>query len=678
MRHPRYRPFARASLMVWSLPDAVLEDRRLLEGQFADLVRTGFDGVVAFVRCSRYSWNDAPARAALAWISRACQEAGLDCWIVPDPRLVSRQLIGENGGLEVLMFGDAARAAIVPHCAPVENGRFSVRCSLPPRHVHMLTEVAVEFVPLGLARVYGVRRARRVLGSEDVVDLTASSHLFYNARDRYVEAFGQAVELGGEDWEVVAFFHVRTNHVDFSSPNQMAQYEEMLTRLAHAGVTPSGVLWDEPGFTCTFGTLPYSPSHRRAYRRATGAALERGLWKLAFDAEDGSHLPVRCAYYRVLRESVVRAQSRMQRRGRALWGRTTVSGMHDTWHFESADMCDMNHGSLSKSAGFVDLGGIDVLREPSSPWYAHLAAMNVIAASLGKFSSDRCAYNNLWTVGDDNGAGWQRAVMEYCVSTLGLFGIRWLAHAYGPVGTIGQERSFLGSPPLPGSPDHSTWPGYPGWNRRLREHCAAVEDRLPRSNLLLLFPVETLYGLADGRADRVALEVFQLILDLLDAGFHLDVLSPRFAARGKWGRRGFALQDQRYEAVLYPHARIVPEDHASLFRGAGERLLVALDHPRVTERGRAIRLPEYRLVAAREQIGSVLGSFSGLRPVRAPQNAWATWTEIAEGVVVSLAPARYGLEISGRLGYRGRASEIPPTTGLIRVMFPHDGDVRIL
>ena len=667
----------KASVMVWSLTDAVLENPSQREQELQDLLRAEFDGVAAFVRCSRYAWHDPLARTALRDISRVCRRAGKECWIVPDPRLVSRLLIGEGGGLELLLFGDAARASTVPHTAPIEKGRFSVRCMLPPRHVHMLTEVAVEFVPVGLARVYAVRRTGAPLGPGEIVDLTRDSRLFYNARDRYVEAFGRLPMLEGEGWEALAFFHVRTNHVDLSSPEQMKRYGELLGELARSGVDPTGVLWDEPGYTCTYGTLPFSPAHRRAYRRERGTALERDVWKLAIEAEDESHLKVRTTYYRIVRESIVRAQSLMQRRSRELWGPRTVIGMHDTWHFESADMCDMNHGSLdlwaglrSKSAGFVDLGGIDALRDPGSPWYAHLAAMNVIAASLGRHSRDREAYNNLWTVGDDDGAGWQREAMDYCVSTMGLFGLRWLAHAYGPVGTIGQERSFLGSPPLPGYPDHSTWAEFPAWNRRLREHCAAVENRLPEANLLLLFPVETLYGTADGRADRAAGEVFGLILALVDAGFHPEVLSPVLAARGRWTTEGFCLNGRCYQAAVYPHARTLPEDYRRLFRGAGTRMLVAFDHPRRTAAGRPVRLPPYRLAPGVQEVLAVLGTVPALRPVTAPPHAWTTWTKTGAGVVVSVAPARCGATVEGRLSYRGQSVVLPPTSSLSRIVFP--------
>jgi len=683
MKGSASRSSSPASVMVWSLPDAVIEDWNLLERQFRDLRQADFDGVAPFVRCSRYTWHDLPARRALRWIGEACAREGITCWIVPDPRLVSRQLIGEIGGLEVLLFGDAARAHSFPHMEPVKDGRFRVRCALPPRHVHMLTEVAVEYVPQRLARVYAVRNSARALGPADVVDITSSSRLFYNARDRYVEAFGTFETSEEGEWSVLVFFQARTNHVDFSSREQMEAYHRLLTSLARSGVQTDGILWDEPGFTCTYGTLPYSPSHRREYRRATGRALAEELWKLVLEAEDGSHVRVRTSFYRTIRESIVRAQKGSFRRARSLWGRSVVSGMHDTWHFESADMCDMNHGSLdlwqglaSKSGGFVDLGGINALRDRSSPWYAHLAAVSVIAASLGKFSRDGCAYNNLWTVGDDAGEGWQREVMDHSVSIMGLFGTRWLAHAYGPVGTIGEEDSFLGSPPLPGYPAHSTWEGFPVWNRRLRDHCLAVEHRLPWSNLLLLYPVESMYALADPRADGAARSIFQLILELLDAHYHVDVLSPELCAAGRWGRRGFRLGNRTYDAVVFPHARVLPIHHLGLVRGAGGRLLFAFERPLMTTAGIPVRLPEYRFAPRLEDMLALLDSMDELRPVTAPLHSWVTCTETREGVVISLAPARSGQEYGGRLLYRGIPFELGVSALLRRVLYPRKGAPR--
>jgi hypothetical protein len=204
-------------------------------------------------------------------------------------------------------------------------------------------------------------------------------------------------------------------------------------------------------------------------------------------------------------------------------------------------MCDMNHGSMNlwetapaKSGGFVDLGAVNKLRDNESPWYSNFGAMSVVVASLGKLNEHPLAYNNLWTVGDDDGQGWQKKIMEHCVKVMALFGTRWLAHAYGPVGTIGQERTFLGTPELPGYPEHSTWPAFPTWNAFLSEALNETGGRLPKANLLVLYPVESMYALADHRADKVAEEIFAFILSLLDNHFHVDVLATTVARNGHW------------------------------------------------------------------------------------------------------------------------------------------------
>ena len=133
------------SMMVWTINDPVIEDISLLEPQFDDLRHAGFDGAAAYVRCSRYTWSDGPARKALARISELCRRTGFQFWTGPDPRFISRPLMRHGGGAEILLFGDSTRAGRIPNSAPVAGGRYSVRCLLSPRHGHMLNEVALEY-----------------------------------------------------------------------------------------------------------------------------------------------------------------------------------------------------------------------------------------------------------------------------------------------------------------------------------------------------------------------------------------------------------------------------------------------------------------------------------------------------------------------------------------------------
>ncbi|MEX2117412.1 MAG: hypothetical protein WEB37_11040 [Bacteroidota bacterium] len=666
-------------IMVWSITDEVIEDRNILEKQFHDLADAGFGGVAAYVRCSRYSWNDPMAVEAWRHINRLCHKHGMQCWVGPDPRFVSHDVTLDGSGLELLLFGDSAKAGVFPNIAEVRDGRFNIRCTLSPRHVHTLTDVAIQFLPIGLARVYAIRTGTTRYNNSDIVDITIDTQHFYNARDGYVEAFGRVPKRIGDDWSVISFFHVRTNHFDFSNPRHLRKYDRFLARLKNEGCKPDGIMWDEPGYTCQYGSLPFSPSIRSSYQANRKSPLE--LWKLALEAEDSSHIPARLAYYRSVQNSITRAELNLRKTARRLWGPATVLGIHDTWHFESADMCDMNHGSLNlwetarvKSGGFVDLGAVNKLQDSNSPWYSNLAAMSVIAASLGKSAKSPLAYNNLWTVGDDDQ---QIKVMEHCAKVMALFGTHWLAHAYGPAGTIGQERTFLGTPELPGYPKHSTWPAFPAWNTFLSNELNKV-GQLPEANLLVLYPMETLYALADTRADNVAAEIFTLLLTLLDNHLHIDVLATTDLRKGRWVGKQLRVGQGKYDFVLCPHASIIDRNVLRTLSAVKEKVLYLFGAPERFADGKPLTASQKIASGGPGEILSRIKVLPELRPVEGPEQTWLTITQASGGTIVSLIPSRAGHRYKGNVRLKNRSIVIPETDQLKRILFSSTGEPVIL
>jgi hypothetical protein len=671
--------------MVWTVTDDVIENKAALEAQFDDLWRAGFGGVAVFVRCSRYTWNDRPAQHALRRIGQLCRRHKMACWLGADPRFVSRQLIGSSVGMGVLLFGNRSRADRFPHFGRVQEGRFSIRCELESRHVHTLNEVAIEYYPRGITRAYALRIPLNSSIPTEVIDITSRTRFFYNARARYVEAFGAVTDLPGDNWHILAFFHAATSHADYSNPAHMRTYGSMLDGLEHAGCVADGIMWDEAGYTCTYGSLPFTPGILKEYQRRAGRELRADLWKLAVPAADESHVRVRCAYFEAVQGTVNRANKAATNHAQRLWGAGTVAGIHDTWHFESADMCDMNHGSLdlweaakSKSGGFVDLGGMDQLREPEAPWNAHLATMNVIGASLGKASQGRFAYDNLWTVGDDDGEGWQATVMGHCVDTMAIFGLRWLAHAYGPAGTIGEERSFLGSPALPGYPEHSTWPHFREWITRLGNHLGAVEHRLPESEVLVVFPVETCYALGGPAADGRAAEVFRLVLALLDDHVQVDVHAPSLCREGRWEKDEFLLRGARYRAIIAPFPHVLPTEVFSLFLKKTNKVFCLGTQPQRFTTGRRCRAASFAGGPTSASALDWLRTLPGIHSLEAPEKCWATVTPVRHGTMVSMCPSRHGFTYSGPVQYRGASLLLPERRGLTRVFFPQTGTPEIV
>jgi hypothetical protein len=212
----------------------------------------------------------------------------------------------------------------------------------------------------------------------------------------------------------------------------------------------------------------------------------------------------------------------------------------------------------------------------------------------------------------------------------------------------------------------------------LRKHFKIAENRLPSSNVLVLFPIETLYALGDGRADGVSKDVFDLVLALLDAHYQVDLFSPEWAGRGTWKNGKLISGEMSYGAVLYPHPRVMDEDVAAFLRQKGSVV-------------RYVFGPIERTVGNRPVKGSggVLGSIAEtveflaktplLRPVAAPSGAWVTGTLLKSGMLVSLMASRCGGTFSGRVEYRGSAIDVKGEAGeLVRILFPeHGAPVRV-
>lgn len=672
-----------ATVMMWTINDPVIEDSSVLENEFHDIRHAGFAGVAALVRCSRYRWVDAAAMDALARISGLCRRYGMAFWVSADARAISAAFCEKGEGLTVLAYGDHIRARQVPHVAPIVNGRFSIRCAIPARPAHTVSQVAIEYQPAGLFKVFAVRADTLAHNPAQVLDITQQSHFFYNAREKYVEAFGRVDLPDRNSWQVVAFFRLIAAHVDFSNPAHINSYLRTLQKFAEQIEQADGLVWDEPGFTCMYGCLPFSPAIARRFRLRSGRALDEVIWQMALASADNSHIPVRTCYFTVLQEFMLQVQKRSRSCVQAVWGDSVLSGIHDTWHFESAHMCDMNHGSLDlwksltvKSGGFVDIGGVQELRLPESPWYANLAAMATIGRSLARFSSDRFGFNNLWTMGQDDGSGLQSGVLGHCVKIMRLFDQRWLAHIYGPAGTIGEEHSFLGSIPLPGYPHHVTWPEFGKWCAQLSKHFEAVPEQPAWANLLLIFPVETMYSLANEQADVLAKEIFRLLLYLVDHHCHIDVLSSTFAGKGKWRQDRFCVGASQYEMVLLPFADVIASEVWASMQQRPDRCCFMYSKPVCTAAGQAIPVAQ-SYIAQVEDLYALLDGRSGLRPVQAPDHTWVALTPGAEGDWISLAPARYGMKFSGQVQYGNKSFMVPTADEFIRIFFPHHGDPRL-
>ncbi len=670
------QPANPGTVMFWIFTDKVIEDTSILQSQFHHLRAAGFAGLMAFVRASRYGLEDPLVIQAVKKASELCQEHQIKFWFTLDPRLPARYNNHNfEKGLTILFCGETVSAQQVPHLQPVENGRFNNRFQIKARPTHISQDVAITFMPQGIERVFAFPANLSSYSPEEVIDLTNQTRFFYNGRDNYIEAFGSFQPADDQKWSVVAFFKFDSTAYDFSNSQHFYNYIKLLNRYADSGIHLDALTWDEPGYYCVFGAYPYSNEIQKHFE-ADQLKFSENLWKFILPAADQSHIEFRNKYFSFLQTSVIQRHQEALQLSKQLWSEQLEGGIHYTWHFESADMADMNHGSMDLwrsleflESGFTDLGGINAQRNPDNPYYANLAAMLVTTQSLAKFSSGKKGYLNLWTVEQDDGSGYQNAIMNHCVNLMQVFSLRWLAHAYGPVGLIDEEGSFLGSGYCPGYPNHSTWKDFPTWNQRLLAGENEVGGQLPFANILVVFPVETLYGLGGPAANPISLNVFKLILWLLDRHYMIDLVSPSLMKSGYWDGSSFQLMDQQYDAIIYPYPQVIPSNLLMLLTTVPEKLIYGFCAPKCDTTGQPLDLKIANYFKDFNELQQLITNLSVKRPVQAPEKSWVSLIKLEEKTIISVAPARYNVAYSGNVSYQDQSVELKISKGLSRIQF---------
>ncbi|NUM79150.1 hypothetical protein HUU40_32735 [candidate division KSB1 bacterium] len=192
---------------------------------------------------------------------------------------------------------------------------------------------------------------------------------------------------------------------------------------------------------------------------------------------------------------------------------------------------------------------------------------------------------------------------------------------------------------------------------------------MPWANLLVVYPVETLYALANHRADAVAAEIFKLLLVLTDHHYHVDVVSDSIFTKGIWKDQQFILDQNVYEAVIFPYAEILSEAAAIIQQNGAGQTLYAFNEPHKLANGPSVALPIDHRAKNAEEVLSWLQEKPRLRPVIAPDHSWISLTRMPEQTIVTLAPSRRGYHYEGEIVWGDKAATISRCANLSRVNF---------
>jgi hypothetical protein len=655
------------AFFIWVWTDAEIEEPKRLRSQLVSFEKAGVSAVLAVLGDTRYELVDRKVARAVAQASQWARKRNLLFWFQADPRKASRSLITRTGektqNLFILADPEGGYRFENLNLSPVRNGRFEIRCSYPKnRRMPEIHESSLAFEPSGLEKAFAFRMHDGVVLSETIRDVSDEARFYSNFREEAVDVFGSVITPDEEGWRVLAFPRFDTNLTDYAGRESNDALIGLIEDIFDAGTSLSGVTWDSGGYCLEPGRFPVSLSLFNSFSAEYGYDLRNKLVALALPMDDGSHVTVRRDYYFMLMDAEYSAFRDFQMAFHGFFGGVDNGVFHD-WGGgvgDSTPCQDPWRGLMTGSSGMTafraDAGDF---ADPSARIFGSLS----LARSLGVFSSTGDAFvRSRLPAAED-------AMIEYWSDLTSLFSVRWMAEPGVPPECGGE----------PGAQENRRDPG--GWiafqkmNERIRRIEELTGFRFPETDVLVLYPHETLITADPNDARRMRSGLVRFIGRLALRNVQVDSVSPPFLRAATFSPGGFRIGFRTYKTLICPYVEILQPDVSAFmmilenrgvqvwFGGSG----AAGGPPNGSEERRFD--PESDDFSWLEQ--------AGVSPsVQAPPGALGSLIRHSGDTLVLLCPASMGGTFEGEVRAGNRAFRVPATRELAVYKLPADGSAE--
>ena len=344
--------------MFWLLKDTEIEQPELLQNEFDDLRKAGFNSLYVMLRSTRYNIFDLEVINTAKSVGDMCQKNNIDFIFGLDPRFGATYITQKTGyGAQFLLTTpDYLTNSLAEKKLPnllnsdtiglnekiVTNGKYNLRYYYPIRRdTHILTEVGMWFNPIGVDKVFAYQRKNGKVVTGSIRDITVNHHLFINRSFYYIEVFGK-IDLPKGDWYVTAFPRFMTNMYAYDSKQHQQIFENLIGEYKKKAVKLDGIVWDEPGYYLNFGKYVVSEQLYADFKKKYGYDLKSNLFALTLNLDNNSQLKVRNDYFELLMDYVFGGEKQCRDIAKNQDGKIRM-GIHATWHELASD--DMFHGT---------------------------------------------------------------------------------------------------------------------------------------------------------------------------------------------------------------------------------------------------------------------------------------------------------------------------------------------
>jgi len=663
------------SSIFWTWQDKVIENQDTLKHHISDLKKTGFRGLYAMPRATRYQLYDNEMFEAVKLAGAECEKQNVEFIWGIDPRFLSGYTLNHTGyGAQMLMVNENFKIKVstdtsVPQKekltneVKLSNGRYSLKYNYPQRRdIHMLHEVGLWLNPIGVDKVIAYQKKDGKILSTTLKDITVSHRLFINRSNYYVEVFGKP-DLPEGEWWVFAFPRFATNMYAFDSPEHEKIMFDLLDKYKEHNIHFDGFWWDEPGYYFQYGHYPVSERVYIDFYKKYGYDLKKYLEALVLDLSDNSHLKVRYDYFQLLMDYVFGGQERFWQKAEQNFGPVRM-GVHHTWHDIPDDMyagCgDYWRGLKGVDGGYTDDDGFEEYFTTNLTGKYRQISKMLLATSLAKFARNRVANYNRW------GVNYKAEVPIYWNDLMAMFSNEWIQHIYGNTGVI-DGLQYWG----PGFPNHETWPMLPDFIKKTDVVRNITKFNLPIANVAVVYPITTFLCSREPE-NSIRVNQTNLLLGIMPSlGIQADGIADWLFSEGRIEKNKFRVRNETYDAVLLPFAEILTSECLKMILQLKEHGIPCYfmnNTPQYLINGEKIEVAFTKSFDITEDTKTLEVNIESLKLPTLISKLKGGYVSVVPGdkntVYVMIMPVEPNATIEGELKYKGRKFKIDPTNKL--------------
>jgi hypothetical protein len=574
----------RQNTISWNFYGEDIRDYSRIETSLAKAARSGFRGIQVQLRDYRYQIDQSEVIEAMRHARSVAHRLGLQFWLHLDLRDAVASFLTQHPGLrqrvlvpvEAALGEDEYRLSLdhslvtsdhKQHCSYDFEAIERVFAFRVEKKVQVAEEIACRlFADTGYINWQDRRGQLEVIDSSSVVDITNSVTPFPDKR--VLSLSGRWRQPAPGDWRVIAFARLCMNTFDYSTTEATLFQRHLVDLYREAlGSDLDALFCDEPGHPCAYHYLTprngYFVGNQfyATFESSRGYDLRDRLYALIYDTSDGRAGKVRFDYYTSWANAIYRFQKDLKEHARSRFGSGVQVGIHCTASEWSAG--DLQKGTLDywKMVETTTAGYADGKHHDRYNAFFHVT----LAKSLAKLSDSKNGYAQTWDLFPSASSE------DYWSNVAATYGVRW-----SPLGWEERYSAYAASAGATGAMEERSRN-----TARINAKMARLDDltggTVAESNLLAVFPLETIIRLGNEEANNLRRVCHLLAYHLQSAHYQTDFVSPEVLARGKVADGKLLIGGRRYDAVVYPFPGCLPRSAfdrlKQLYSGGGKLLL---------------------------------------------------------------------------------------------------------